>query len=109
MLKRLCACAGVLAATACGGGNSTPTTPTPMQANITVSASPNPAVSTVCSPACQGSDGRIFQWGVQGTLTIQETAGLGGSITSITDTSFNPQIAFTAADVVRMSGTNRVA
>jgi hypothetical protein len=42
-------------------------------------------------------------------LTIQETAGLGGSITSITDTSFNPQIAFTAADVMRMSGTNRVA
>ena len=50
----------------------------------------------------------MFQWRVQGTLTIQETAGVGGSITSITDTSFNPPIMFTSADVTQRSGTNRM-
>jgi hypothetical protein len=110
MLKRVSVIVVVVIALACGGSsNSTPTTPTPTQANITVTLSPTPATSTDCSPTCQGLDGRVFRWRVQGTLTIQETAGIGGSVNSITVTAFNPQIVYTSDTIIQRSGTNRVA
>jgi hypothetical protein len=82
----------------------------PTQASITVALSPNPVISTDCAPApCQAADGRLFRWRLQGTLTIQETAGIGGLVDSITVTAFNPQFVYTSADIVQRSGTNRVA
>lgn len=93
-------------AASCGGSS---TAPAPTQANITVTLSPSPVTSTDCSPTCQGSDGRLFRWRLQGTLTIQETAGIAGNVDSITVTAFNPQVVYTSADIVQRSGTNRVA
>ena len=94
---------------ACSGG--TPTTPAPTQASITAAISPNPITATVCSPPCAAIDGsgRLFQWRVQGNVTIQETAGLGGNINSITVTNFNPPIVYTSDVIAQRSGTNRVA
>jgi hypothetical protein len=106
MLRPLCASALLLSTLACGGSNST--APTPTQANITVTLSPNPVTSTDCSPTCQASNGRLFRWRVQGTLTIQETSGIGGNVNSITVTSFTPQLLFGSDVIVQRSGTNHV-
>ena len=98
-----------LLAVACS--SSTPTTPAPNQASITAALSPNPITATVCSPACAAIDGsgRLFQWRVQGNVTIQETAGLGGNVASITVTNFNPPIVYTSDVIAQRSGTSHVA
>src|SRR3989442_6774041 len=87
MLKRLCAFVCVVAATACGGSNSTPTAPTPTRASITLTVSPNPATATVCPLPCGilgiPDDPHSYHFSVTGTLTIQETAGVGGNIDSV--------------------------
>ena|SRR5437867_2187317 len=87
MLKRLCAFVCVVAATACGGSNSTPTAPTPTRASITLTVSPNPATATVCPLPCGilgiPDDPYSYHFSVAGTLTIQETAGVGGNIDSV--------------------------
>ena len=109
MFKRACVVLLLISASACGG-NSTPTAPPPTQANITFTASPNPVTATVCSPACAGStSGNSYQFQVVGTLTIQETAGIGGNVDSITETNFNPQLVYTSADFLQRSGTSHVA
>jgi len=91
--------------------SSAPTTPTPNQASITAAISPNPITATVCSPSCAAIDGsgRLFQWRVQGNVTIQETAGLGGNINSITVANFSPPIVYTSDVIAQRSGTNRVS
>src|SRR5262249_8215767 len=97
--------------TACGSSNNA-TTPTPTQASITVSVSPDPVTPVDCSPnpPCQAPDGRFYRWRVAGTMTVQETAGVAGVVNSIIDTSFNPPIMFSASDITQRSGgTNRVA
>ena len=89
---------------------SSQTAPSPTQASIVAALSPNPLVSIACAPSpCQASDGRLFRWQIQGTLLIEETAGVGGTVSSITVTAFNPQIVYTADYIVRNAGTNRVA
>ena len=99
----------LLFAVACSSG--TPTTPAPNQASITAALSPNPITATVCSPTCAAIDGsgRLFQWRVQGSVTIQETAGLGGNVASITVTNFNPPIVYTSDVIAQRSGTSHVA
>ena len=99
----------LLFAVACSSG--TPTTPAPNQASITAALSPNPITATVCSPTCAAIDGsgRLFQWRVQGNVTIQETAGLGGNVASITVTNFNPAIVYTSDVIAQRSGTSHVA
>jgi len=42
-------------------------------------------------------------------LTIQETAGIGGTVTSITLAAFNPQFVYTADYIIRLVGTTRIA
>ncbi len=83
MLKRLGTFIGALAAMSCGGANSTPATPTPTptQASITLTGSPNPATAKVCS-APTGDD-YPFYVTITGTLTVQETAGIGGNLDMI--------------------------
>jgi len=87
MLKRLCAFVCVVAATGCGGSNSTPTAPTPTGASITLTVSPNTATATVCPLPCGilgiPDDPYSYHVFVTGTLTIQETAGVGGTIDSV--------------------------
>ncbi len=108
MAKRVCALVVLLGAVACGGSNST-TAPTPTQANITVTLSPNPVTASDCSPTCVAPNGNLFRWRVQGTLTIQETAGIGGNVNSITRTNPTPGTVFGADVIVQLSGTNHVA
>jgi hypothetical protein len=93
-------------AASCGGNSAAPT---PAQANIAVTLSPNPVTAIDCSPSCQASDGRLFRWRVPGTLTIQETAGVGGNVDSITVTNITPQLVFSSDVIAQRSGTNHVA
>src|SRR5439155_14027400 len=105
MVKRVCACVVLLGAVACGGSSNT--APTPTQANITVTLSPNPVTATNCSPTlCQGLDA-LFQFRADGTLTIQETAGIGGNVNSITRTFPTPATVHDA-QILQRSGTNHV-
>jgi len=108
MTMRIMVLALLLVTVAC---SSTPTTPAPTQASITAAISPNPVTAMICSPSCAAIDGsgRLFQWRVQGNVTVQETAGLGGNINSITVTNFNPPIVYTSDVIAQRSGTNRVA
>jgi|SRR5579872_4806574 len=72
-----------LTCTACSG-SSTPITPAPTRANITLTVSPNPATATVCQLPCGLLDDNYSNhFSVTGTLTIQETAGVGGNIDSV--------------------------
>jgi len=90
---------------ACGGSSAAAPTPPPAQASITLTVSPNPATSTVCSPACVATNGNAYQFRAAGTLTIQETGGISVNIDSIVSGS----LTYTAADVTQRSGTSRVA
>ena len=96
----------LLVASGCGGDKNTPTTPSaPKQASITVTVSPNPVTVSTCSPMCMGTNGNSYQFQVRGALTIQETAGVAGTIDSIVSGSLN----YVAADVAQRSGTSHVA
>jgi hypothetical protein len=108
MAIRITVLALLLGTVACSGG--TPTTPAPTQASLTATISPNPVTATVCSPSCAATDGsgRLFQWRVQGNVTIQETAGVAGNINSITVTNFNPPIVYTSDVIAQRSGTTHM-
>ena len=93
-----------VAASACGGKDNS-AAPTPTQAAITVTVSPNPVTSTVCSPACVATNGNSYQFRAAATLVIQETAGVGGNVDSIVSGS----LTYTSADVTQRSGTSRLA
>jgi len=107
MLKRVATFALVCVATACG--SSTPSTPTPTQANLTLTLSPNPVTATVCSPACVGSNnGNSYKFRVTGNLTIQESAGIGGNVDTISTNWCTPACVYSSADVTQRSGTSRI-
>jgi|SRR5262245_7382570 len=99
----------VLFAVACGNSPTTPTSAL-TQANITATISPNPVTATDCLSPCGAIDGsgRLFKWRVQGNVTIQETAGQGGNVNSITVTNFNPPIVYTSDVIAQRSGTSHV-
>jgi len=106
MRKRLCACISVLAAMSCTG-KSTLTLPTPTQANITLTVSPSPATAAIC---CGDSDFPYYAT-VTGTLTIQETAGIGGNIDIVSVGGIgatSSAVNYEASSIVRLVGTNRV-
>jgi hypothetical protein len=88
-------------------GQNTPTIPTPTQANITLTLSPNPATATIC---CGDSDFPYYAT-VTGTLTIQEIAGIGGNIDTISvggTGATSSAVNYEASGIVRLVGTNRV-
>lgn len=114
MLKRLCVAVSLLAAMACGEGTS-PTTSTPTRARVTVAVAPSPITAQRCSPQCvsdTGTTGFAFSAGL--TITLQEAAGIGARINSITLTgstgtvTFEP-VVFGSAEIAREAGTNRIS
>ena len=88
---------------ACEGGITAPA-----QASVALTMSPDFPVAADCSPPCQNLDGGLFRWRVNGTLTIQETSGIGGNVESITVTNLNPPIVFNSGVIVQRAGTNRL-
>jgi len=98
----------LLSAIACSGTN-TPAVPTPTQASITATASPNPITATVCSPACTASNnGSSYQFRVAGTLVIQENAGIGGNVDVISTEWCSPACVYSSTDIAARSGTARI-
>lgn len=75
---------------------------------ITVTLSPNPVTATDCSPVPCGGVRGLFRFRADGTLTIHETAGIGGNVNSITAMHRIP-VALSADEIVQRSGTNHVA
>jgi hypothetical protein len=90
----------------CGGSSIAPA-----GAQITATLTPNPVTATVCSPApCQGTGvgGARELFELDGTLTVQETAGIGGDVVSVGETALAPQLVMTSAEIVSALGTNHL-
>lgn len=107
-MKRALAILSLVSAS-CGGSSSSPTAPTPTQpskAVITVTASPTSQVATCVTTQslCAATV----------TVTIAESAGLGGVVNSINSKFRNPagtvgdDFTYDAAMIVTMSGNNRL-
>jgi hypothetical protein len=65
-----------------GRNNATP-------ARITLTFAPDPAMAIPCEPATCPPASPPPQWMVQGTLRLQESAGLGGTVDAIEMTSYS--------------------
>ena len=91
-----------------GCANSVPTTPGSIsRAAITITVAPNPVTAT--------EDATTFTVTGSYTLTLQETAGLGGEVQFISSTVYDPptggQVAlnyFDSTDLVVYQGTKRI-
>jgi hypothetical protein len=109
MFKRGCVLLLLMSAAACGPAGNAPSS-NPTQAAVTVTVSPNPVTATACAPPCLAANtSNLYQFNVAGTLTIQETAGIGGNVDSITTTLCSPSCVLASADIVQRSGTSRLA
>jgi hypothetical protein len=97
----------LLAFTGCGGKDD-PTAPTPTAAVFNVTQSPNPII------AGTGSQG--FQYTAAFTISVTESAGVGGNVNFVNVTLRNVTtgvelntVNFTATDVFNRAGTNHIA
>jgi hypothetical protein len=106
--------AALAISTACNNSNS-PGSPSPTRANFNVYVQPNPATATVCNPLCSSSTtSDNFAYSVAVTIQMQETAGIGATINSVTLTgsvgnvSFNP-LVFSSSDISQHAGTSHVS
>jgi hypothetical protein len=106
--------AALAVSTACNSSNS-PGSPSPTRANFNVYVQPNPATATVCNPRCPSSTSSdTFAYSVTMTIQMQETAGIGATINSVTLTgsvgnvSFNP-LVFSSSDISQHAGTSHVS
>ncbi len=98
--------AGALLAPGCG--NSTPTVPGGIsRAAITVTVAPNPITAT--------QDATTFAATGSYTITLKETAGLGGEVQFINSTVYDPSTGaqaalnyFDSTDLVVYQGTKRI-
>jgi hypothetical protein len=113
MLKRLCVAVSLLAAMSCGEGTS-PTTATSSRARLTMSVAPSPITAERCSPQCLSDSGTGFAFSAALTITLQESAGIGARINSITLTgstgsvTFDP-LVFGSTEIAREAGSNHVS
>ncbi len=71
------------------------------QAAITVSVSPDPGMS-------EASSDPGFDWSVDFTVTIRETAGTGVAVDFVRVRSGDVTIDFDAPDVIAAAGTNQI-
>ena len=97
--------AGALVVPGCGSG--TPTIPDISRAAITITVDPNPVAAT--------QDATTFAVTANYTITVKETAGLGGEVqfisSSVHDPSTGAQVAlnyYDSTDLVVYSGTKRI-
>jgi hypothetical protein len=100
----------LLAFTSCGGSNPAPTpTPTAPTAGVfTVTETPNPIIAT------GGTQG--FQFTAAFTLTVTESAGLGGNVSFVNVTLRNATtgvevgtIQFNPVDIAARAGSSHIA
>jgi hypothetical protein len=103
-----------MAFTGCGENNS-PTNVTPTQASFNLSVAPSPVTAIRCNPQCAADSGSAtFAFSAGMTVTMQETAGIGATISAITltgtagGTTFEP-LVFSAAEIVQLIGSNRIS
>jgi len=113
VLKQLLVVLAVIEAAACGGGTNSTTAPTPTQASVTISVQPSPVTAVRCNPLCVGASGATFPFSATWTITLQESAGIGGNINAITITPSSgtgtlPPLTYGSDVVIQRSGTNHV-
>jgi len=111
------AVAGLSVFTACGGGGGGSTSassvpappPAATRAQVTVEITP-------ASPVARPTGDPVFPWRVDWTLSVRETAGLGGNVNFV-DVSFVNTFGFEvpnalnygASEIIQRAGTNHVA
>jgi hypothetical protein len=105
--------AALSAVTGCSDTES-PAAPTPTQASFTISV-PTQITATRCSPACSSqSSSDTFAFSAAMTLTLQESAGIGANITTITLTgtaggvTFQP-LVFSSTDITQVAGSAHIS
>jgi hypothetical protein len=112
LIARTVLAAGAVAAAGCGGGSSpSGASAGGAPASITLAANPNPIAGIECTRCgAQSTDREAVT-----TLTIQETAGVGGTVAAIAmvlrENGTNALIAsgeFDTAAVVSLAGSSRV-
>jgi hypothetical protein len=106
--------AALAISTACNNSNS-PGAPSPTRSNFNVFVQPNPITATVCNPQCASqTGGGTFAYSAAMRVEVQETAGIGATVNSVTLTgsvgnvSFNP-LVFSSSDITQAAGTNHVS
>jgi hypothetical protein len=93
--------------------NSSPTSPSTNRATFTLAVRPSPITATHCQPQCSSDSGSSFPYAANMTIALQETAGVGATVNSMTltasadGTTFSP-LNFTADDINRQAGSNHV-
>jgi hypothetical protein len=114
-LRMGAAVAALAVSTACNNSNS-PGAPSPTRSNFNVFVQPNPITATVCNPQCasQTGGGTTFAYSATMRIQVQETAGIGATVNSVTLTgmvgsvSLNP-LVFSSSDITQMAGTSHVS
>jgi hypothetical protein len=107
-----CAAAILLVTSSCDDSVSTPAAPT--VASITVTVSPSPATAVRCNPACVAPSGRSYPFEASMTVTVQESARIGGNVDFInvspvtTDGTALPPLGYGADVLMQRSFTNHV-
>ena len=116
-MNALLTAAGLFIFAGCGGGGGGSTAPTapapapPPAARAVVTLDITPA-----SPVAQPTGDPMFPWRVSWTLTLRETAGLGGNVNFV-DVSFVNSFGFQvpnalnygASEIIQRAGTNHIA
>jgi hypothetical protein len=109
--KRALAVAVAVLACACGSGDS-PASPSG-RASLTLGMAPSPVLEAVCPPSACGSG--ATQLYAVGTLTLRETAGVGGRVESLAMTQrtgagvTQGSGQFDASAVAGLAGSSRFA
>ena len=108
------AVAALAVSAACNNSNS-PGSPSPTRANFNVHVQPNPATATACNPLCTSSTtSDTFAYSVVLTIQMQETAGIGATINTVTLTGsvgnvfFNP-LVLSSSDIAQHAGSSHVS
>ncbi len=108
-LPRVCA---VLAISLWLAACSSPTSPTPTKANISVSILPSPITAMACGPPLCPVPG---EHSASLNITIRETAGVGGNVNSITITAMvgnapiGVPISLDPTTITQAAGTNHMS
>ena len=113
MLKPMAVAALMLVAAACGGSAS-PTSSSPTRARFNVSVAPNPVTAQRCAPQCLSESGGSFAFSAPFTISLQESAGIGAKVNSISLTGSTGFVTFDAvvvgsSEIIQEVGTNHVA
>lgn len=96
-------------------GDETPAAPTPTEASLTISVSPNPVTAVLCNPFCVGGSGAAYPFQASLTVQVQESNRIGAHVNFINVAAVTaqgaalPLLNYGADEIIRRSGTNHLS